>query len=268
MEAHGHPQAHRTQVAMVIYEPVPQTARGGRQHGVVHRGPFMRLRGVVEGLKGNGGKGDVPPGPDLAVERRVVARFAELPPDERGQVGAAALVVVVRRGATIMRGRGAGRFLLAVPQERLRKPHPGGAVGDGVMNAPDQSGAIAVDPDDVDPPQRPVAGQALLEERRRPRRAGRPRRSRSPGTEATWRRTSNARIRYPDALGSLTAKDDLQHLCRLDPRADQLVQLLDRGRGRAQEDHLAGVTGDRGALEVKDRPVLGTERDHVSRMYA
>ena len=68
----------------------------------------MRLRGVVEGLEGNGGKGDAPPGPDLAVERRVVARFAELPPDERGQVGAAALVVVVRRGATIMRGRGAG----------------------------------------------------------------------------------------------------------------------------------------------------------------
>ena len=134
------------------------------------------------------------------------------------------------------------------------------------MNAPHQSGAIAVDPDDVDPPQRPVAGQPLLEERRHHAgQAGLV--DRAPGNRGDVAPNVERSIRYPDALGSLTAQDDLQHLCRLDPRADQLAQLFDRGRGRAQEDHLAGVTGDRGALEVEDRPVLGTERDHVSRMH-
>ena len=133
------------------------------------------------------------------------------------------------------------------------------------MNAPDQSGAIAVDPDEVDPPQRPVAGQPLLEERRHyAGQAGLA--DRAPGNRGDVAPNVERSILYPEAVGSLTAQDDLQHLYPLDPRADQLAQLLDRGRGRAEEDHLAGVTGDSGALEVKDRPILGTERDHVSRM--
>ena len=56
----------------------------------------------MQRLEGNRRKGDVSTRADLAVERRVVARFAELPPDERGQVGAAALVVGGVRGAVIM----------------------------------------------------------------------------------------------------------------------------------------------------------------------
>ena len=52
VEAHGHAQPHRAEVAMVIYEPVAQTTRDDRQDGVVDRGPVLRLRGVVQGWKG------------------------------------------------------------------------------------------------------------------------------------------------------------------------------------------------------------------------
>ena len=100
----------------MVFEPVAQTTCDDRQDGVVDGRPAQGLRGVMQWLEGNRGKGDASARADLAVERRAVARLAELPADERGQVAAAALVVARMPGAAIVATRD------AAPEGSARRP--------------------------------------------------------------------------------------------------------------------------------------------------
>ena len=131
-------------------------------------------------------------------------------------------------------------------------------------SAPDERGAPTLELHQVDPPQRPVAWQPFLEQRRDTAgqiRLGdlavRQRHDVAPNVElasCTQTRSSPSPLSTAVSTGAAPMREPI--------RTRAAASTVRRGPG--EDDDLAGVTGDRGALEVKDRPILGTQRDHVS----
>ena len=93
MEADRDADADVAERAVMALEPAPQRARHYREDGIVEGRAGELAGGVVEAAERRLGDRDPALGPDPAVERRAVQRPRELALDERGEVGAAALVI-------------------------------------------------------------------------------------------------------------------------------------------------------------------------------
>ncbi len=241
-------------------EPAPQSPGHHRQHRVVHGRPVRGGRHAVQLLQPGRGEGDRPPRIDVPVERRPQPRLRQLP--RGGQ----------QRGQPVMRNRprrpwrprsppgGARpgeRFL--IPQDGAGHVHGRHAVGQGVVDAPDQGAPAAGPPrDQVDPPQRPGAVQMLGEEGRdRGPESGLPR----PGRRSLddMGRHVQLRDRHPPRHAIDLAEPHRQH-----GRAGQAPG--DRGTQRpgiklaVQQDDLAGVPGHGLVLQREDAQILAGQR--------
>ncbi len=157
--------------AVMALEPAPQRPGHHREDGVVERRAGELPGGVVEGPSGTSATAMRRRVPIFAVERRAVQGARVLALDERRQVSAAALVIGVlamlgRRGRP---GRPAARRSPPASSSASQSSSSanriaGGAVGEGVVDPPDEHRAAAGAGDDVDRPERPIAIEPLLEQ--------------------------------------------------------------------------------------------------------
>ena len=164
MQADRHLDADRAQSAVVQLDPTPQRARDHAQHGIVDRGAIDRLRRLSQGLQPDAGERDLAPVADLAVERRGGAGADELTAQVARQVRTPSRLVDGMLGRGL---RGAHvRLRGVVPQQRPPVADRGGAVGQRMVDPPDERAMTVSQGHQVDAPQRSVPFEALLEQGR------------------------------------------------------------------------------------------------------
>jgi acyl-CoA hydrolase len=263
VHADRHADADRPEIAVALAQPASDGAGDDREDGIVQRRPVEPLRRIVQRRQRDGRERDLATRADAPVERRAALPARVLATEEAGEVRAAP-ALVERMGGVSLRRRHA-RLDARVPQQRARVADRGRSVGERVMDPPDQSAATVGQSDDVDPPKRTRAVEALLEqlgyEREQPGLVDR----RIDGRADYVLGKVEALVMHPTRLVGAAAEPPRERRRKCDPRGDPLAQALDIDRSRAgREPHdLARVPGNRLTLEVEDRTVLWAERDQV-----
>ena len=259
MQAHRHSYADVVHRSVMGCEVLPNRTGDYRQQRIVDGRAGHLARRPFHLPERKGGHTDRTLGADVAVERRRTVRAGEFALAEAGQVAPPARIVVVLSRHLHLR-----RLLPRIPEQRPGEAHDRGAVGERVMQPPDERTAAGVERDDVHVPERAIPGQVAGELRGDV--TPQPVRIEGCGELDVDDVTLEVEVRvdHPGRCGRRAAETAGEQGCRGDPAGDELPEL---GRPQAigrQLDHLARVPDDRRTLEVEDRAVLFAQQDgHV-----
>jgi hypothetical protein len=150
-----------------------------------------------------------------------------------------------------------------VEQNAARHPHRGHPVGEGMVDAPDQRSAAALDGDDVQRPQRPIAWQPLRHQR--PHLRWKPLVVDTTAV-ADLAGDLEARVRLPGRRASFH-QPQTEPALAVKPRLDMGPHVLDSALA-IENDQLAGVAAYGPGLERKDRGVVRAQRFGDGRRHA
>jgi hypothetical protein len=129
---------------MVPFKPLTQAATNEDENRVIEGRAGQSLRSVVYRSQRERNEGNVAIRARVCIERTAAQGTAELAKKELAALSVSFAAVVRRAGDRPLRWRRSARvrWLWGIEEHRLRKAHGGCAVGEGVVDAPDQNGAV------------------------------------------------------------------------------------------------------------------------------